>query len=75
MAVMRGVRAVLSEKNLGIILGWGEMRRTACLDASGALQFKFTSGLEQALHPQREAHVARDAQLAAHESDLSVQLA
>src|SRR3984957_11288330 len=32
------------------------------------------SGLEQALHPQREAHATGDPKLAAHESDLPIQL-
>ena len=41
--------------------------------ASPARFNHFTSGLEQALHAQREAHIARDAKLAAHESDLPVQ--
>src|SRR5579875_1725358 len=30
---------------------------------------------EQTLHPQRQTHVARDAQLAGHEGDLPVELA
>src|ERR1700722_17415998 len=50
-----------------------EKRRTAVLPGSPA-RFKCFSGLEQALHPQREAHVAGDPKLAAHESDLPIQL-
>jgi hypothetical protein len=56
-------------------LGLEQMRRIAGWKRSPARFKHFTSGLEQALHPQCEAHIPRDAKFATHEGDLPIQFA